>query len=145
MGEPALGKADGSSAIVGDRGYIFLYNPNGRKVEVSFNLDSSIGLNRQGRFTLRELYPLEGRLWGKPGAGMWRTGDRVTATLDGTSATVLSLAPAAADVDEAGVIQRAGKRVAEGRPSGSKRRTGRSGDGGAAHGSGAERVREWRR
>jgi len=29
---------------------------------------------------------------------MWRTGDRVTATLDGTSATVLSLAPAAAEL-----------------------------------------------
>ena len=98
LGEPALGRADGSSAIVGDHGYIFLYNPNNRKVEVSFNLDSSIGLNRQGRFTLHELYPLEGRLWGKPGAGMWRTGDRVTATLDGTSATVLSLAPAAAEL-----------------------------------------------
>ena len=94
LGEPALGKADGSAAIVGDQGYIFLYNPNGRKVEMSFNLDSSMGLNRQGRFTLRELYPLEGRLWGKPGAGMWRTGDRVRATLDGTSATVLRLAPA---------------------------------------------------
>jgi hypothetical protein len=98
LGEPALGKADGSAAIVGDHGYIFLYNPNGRKVEVSFNLDSFIGLDRQGRFTLRELYPLEGRLWGKPGAGMWTTGDRVTATLDGTSATVLSLAPEAAEL-----------------------------------------------
>ncbi len=98
LGEPALGKVDGSSAIVGDHGYIFLYNPNGRKVEVSFNLDPSIGLNRQGRFTLGEIYPLEGRLWGKPGAGMWKRGDRVTATLDGTSATVLSLAPAAAEL-----------------------------------------------
>jgi hypothetical protein len=98
MGEPALGRADGSSAIVGDHGYVFLYNPNARKVEASFSLDGSIGLNRQGRFTLRELYPLEGRLWGKPGEGIWRTGDRVTTTLDGTSATVLSLSPAAAEV-----------------------------------------------
>jgi hypothetical protein len=94
LGEPALGRADGSAAIVGDRGYIFLFNPNGRKVEARFNLDASIGLERQGRFTLREMYPLEGRLWGKPGAGVWRGGDEVRMTLGGTSATVLSLAPA---------------------------------------------------
>jgi hypothetical protein len=98
LSEPGLGKVDGSSAIVDDRGYIFLYNPNCRKVEVSFSLDSSVGLNREGSFTLSELYPLDGRLWGKPGAGIWRTGDRVTATLDGTSATVLSLAPAPAEL-----------------------------------------------
>ncbi len=95
LGEPAVGKADGSAAIAGDHGYIFLFNPNGRKVEASFQLDSSIGLHREGSFLLREMYPFEGRLWGKPGQGTWITGDRVTLPLDGTSATVLSLTPAA--------------------------------------------------
>ena len=69
LGEPALGKVDGSSAIVGDHGYIFLYNPNGRKVEVSFNLDPSIGLNRQGRFTLRRDISAGGTVVGKAGCG----------------------------------------------------------------------------
>jgi hypothetical protein len=76
LGEPALGRADGSSAIVGDHGYIFLYNPNARKVEVSFPLDSSIGLNREGRFTVRELYPLEG---GCGGSRAWESGGQATA------------------------------------------------------------------
>ena len=98
LGEPALGKADGSAAIVGDRGYIFLFNPNARKVEVGVKLDSSIGLDREGRFIVREMHPVEGRLWGKPGTGTWRTGDRLTATLEGTSATVLSIAPAGTEI-----------------------------------------------
>ncbi len=114
LGEPALGKADGSAAIIHDRGYIFLYNPNGRKVEVSFNLDSSIGLDREGRFTLRELYPLEGRLWGKREAGIWGRGDRVTATLDGTSATVLSLAPAGMNLAKPALFNAPGSALLQG-------------------------------
>ena len=40
IGQPAIGRVDGTSAIVADRGYIFLFNPNGRKLEASFSLDN---------------------------------------------------------------------------------------------------------
>jgi len=43
--------------------------------------------------TIKELYPLDGRLIGKPGAGLWAAGDRVSVPLDGGSAVVLEIAP----------------------------------------------------
>jgi len=114
LGEPGLGKADGSAAIAGDRGYIFLFNPNGRRVQASFTLDSSIGLHGRGRFILREFYPLKGRRWGKPERGAWEAGDRVTVTLDGTSATVLSLEPAVFNQGEAVLFNAPGRATLKG-------------------------------
>lgn len=99
LGQPALGKVDGTSAIVGDRGYVFLFNPNGRRLNAEFTLDSAIGL-RGRRYLLRELHPQEGRLIGKPGAGVWSHGDRVEIALDGGSALVLEVQPAPATVEE---------------------------------------------
>ena len=43
LGQPAIGKVDGTSAIVGDRGFIFLFNPNGRRLDAEFSLDATIG------------------------------------------------------------------------------------------------------
>ncbi len=96
LGQPALGKADGTSAIVGDHGYVFLFNPNGRRVPAEFPLDETIGLTAGGRFLVKEIYPVESRLVGKPGAGVWTAGDRVSLTMDGGSAMVLELSPAPA-------------------------------------------------
>ena len=53
------------------------------------------GLTGSGRYVLRELYPLEGSRVGKPGEGTWNTGDAVTVALDGGSARVLQIEPAA--------------------------------------------------
>ncbi|HEY3383630.1 MAG TPA: hypothetical protein VGK32_17845 [Vicinamibacterales bacterium] len=94
LGQPAIGKIDGTSAIVGNRGFIFLFNPNGRRLDAEFALDATIGLDATGRFLLRELHPFEGRLVGKAGAGPWSSDDRVRVTLDGGSALVLELQPA---------------------------------------------------
>jgi hypothetical protein len=94
MGQPALGKTDGTSMLVDGRGYLFLFNPNGRRLPAEFTLDAAIGLDREGRYLLKEIYPLEGRLVGKPGAGVWSSGDRVSIVMDGGSAVVLSLEPA---------------------------------------------------
>ena len=99
LGQPALGKADGTAAVVEDSGYVFLFNPNGRRVDATFALDDTIGLTRKERYVLQEVYPLEDRLVGKPGAGMWSWGDAVTRTLDGGSALVLEIRP---DEDEEG-------------------------------------------
>ena len=91
--QPALGHVDGTAAILGDRGFLFLFNPNYRQLPAQFSLDQTIGLETGGRFLLKEAYPEKGRLIGKPGAGQWGRGDIVRLTLDGTSATVLEVIP----------------------------------------------------
>jgi len=94
LGQPALGKIDGTSAILGNRGFIFLFNPDARRLTAGLRLDTSIGLRGSGRFVVRELYPIEGTRLGKPGEGTWRAGDEVTLALDGGSARVLEIQPA---------------------------------------------------
>ena len=99
LGQPAIGKVDGTAAIDGGRGAIFLFNPNGRRLDARFRLDESIGLDVRGTFVLEERYPLDGRLVGKPGAGDWSAGDEVTVSIAGGSAVVLELRPAARQLD----------------------------------------------
>ena len=94
LGQPAIGKVDGTSAIVGNRGFIFLFNPNGRQLDAEFSLDATVGFKGSGPVQLKELYPLENRLVGKPGAGLWMAGDRVKVAMDGGSALVLEVQPA---------------------------------------------------
>lgn len=91
--QPALGYVDGTAAIVGDRGYLFLFNPNYKQLPAEFSLDGTIGLSKGEKFLLREVFPQKGRLLGKPGAGAWSRGDAVRLDLDGTSATVLEVIP----------------------------------------------------
>lgn len=93
LDQPALGNVDGTAALVGDRGFLFLFNPNYEQKSARFILDSSLGLDTGSRFLLREVYPQKGRLLGKPGAGVWNRGDAVQLQLDGTSATVIELQP----------------------------------------------------
>ncbi len=101
LGQPAIGKVDGTSAIVEDEGYVFLFNPNGRRMEARFTLDETIGLEgkRNARFGLKELFPVEDRLIGKSGAGVWSWGDAVALDMDGGSARVLQIEPDDRDVD----------------------------------------------
>jgi hypothetical protein len=91
--QPALGNVDGTAAILGDRGFLFLFNPNYKQLPAEFALDETIGVTKGEKFLLKEIYPENGRLLGKPGAGAWSRGDLVHLTLDGTSATVFELIP----------------------------------------------------
>jgi len=93
LDQPALGHVDGTSAIVGDRGYLFLFNPNYKQLSADFVLDDTIGLSQGMNSLLREIYPDRGRIFGKPGAGVWNRGDGVHLRLNGTSVTVLELIP----------------------------------------------------
>ena len=97
--EPAIGRVDGTAAFEGDRGFVFLFNPNGRKLDAEIFLDQRIGLVSKGKYSVREVYPMEGRLLGKPVSGFWSFGDRVTLPMDGTSAIVLEVKPAPASVN----------------------------------------------
>ena len=100
LGQPALGKVDGTSAIIGNRGFLFLFNPDSRRLTATVPLDATIGLDGRGAFLLREIYPLEGRRLGAPNAAVWRAGDRVEIALDGGSATVIEVVPASTAVTE---------------------------------------------
>ncbi len=100
IGQPQLDRVDGTSTILGDHGYIFLFNPNGRRLSADFKLDGSIGLKGGGRFLLEEIYARPGLRIGKPGAGFWRFGDAVSIPLEGGSATVLRIRPVENKVDE---------------------------------------------
>ncbi len=95
IGQPALGRVDGTAAIMGDSGYVFLFNPNARRMTAEFTLDSTLGFaaGRGPALELREVYPREGMRIGKPGVGLWRYGDRVSIPMDGASAVVLEVRP----------------------------------------------------
>lgn len=93
LGPPMIGHVDGTAAIDGDHGFIFLFNPNHRRLDTSVRLDASIGLTTGSRFVLSELHPEEGRKLGKPGAGVWSLGDEVRITIAPNEALVLQLTP----------------------------------------------------
>jgi len=95
LGQPALGKVDGTAAIEGNRGFIFLFNPNPKRLVAQFPLDAAIGL-APGTIEIVERYPRRGRRIGKPAAGFWSHGDAFSLGLDGHSATVLEVRPATA-------------------------------------------------
>ena len=91
LGQPAVGKVDGTSAILNDRGYIFLFNPNYKELDAKFTLNESIGLKSGKNFLLRELYPRRGNLIGAPRAGVWRNGSEVSLPMHGTTAMVFEI------------------------------------------------------
>ena len=94
LDQPSMGHVDGTAAISGDRGYLFLFNPNYKQLPAHFALDTTIGIAKGEKFLLKEVYPNQGRIIGKSGAGVWSRGDEVQLALDGTSATVFELVPA---------------------------------------------------
>jgi hypothetical protein len=94
LDQPGLGNVDGTSAVSGDRGYLFLFNPNYQRKSASLKLDNAIGLTQGKEFIVREIYPQAGRLLGKPGAGVWSREDVLQLSLDGNSATVFEVIPA---------------------------------------------------
>lgn len=96
LGPPMIGRVDGTAAVDGGRGVVFLFNPNYRRLNADVRLDASIGLTTRGRYLLRERYPEEGRLIGKPGAGVWSWGDAVSLPMRATEAMVIEVVPAPA-------------------------------------------------
>jgi len=94
IGPPAVGRADGTAAMDGDHGFIFLFNPNHRKVNAEFTLDASLGLTRGDHFVIKQLFPEEGKNIGAPRTGVFHYGNRCSFPMDGTAAWVLEVQPA---------------------------------------------------
>jgi hypothetical protein len=92
LGEPGIGRIDGTAAIVNDHGYIFLFNPNARTLRAEVPLDGRIGLSGS-TYHVEELHPVAGRRIGRPGRGWWSHGDVMSLRVDGHSAAVLAVQP----------------------------------------------------
>lgn len=56
---PAAGKVDGSAHVIGDRGFVFLFNSNKQTLPGKFVLtNEGIGLGGQGRFRVSQHFPI---------------------------------------------------------------------------------------
>jgi hypothetical protein len=99
IGPPMIGRADGTAAVVEDRGFVFLFNPNPGSVEARFKLDASIGLSKGDRFVIREIHPEEGVVVGSA-EGFWKAGSEVVIPLQGADARVFEIFPAPAELEE---------------------------------------------
>ena len=95
ISQPMIGRVDATAGILNDNGFVFLFNPNYRKMTATFSLDTSIGLKSGTTFTIKELEPRAGRLIPKTTTGVWSYGDTVNIQMDGTTAMVLEIDPVA--------------------------------------------------
>jgi hypothetical protein len=93
LGPPMIGRIDGTAACTGDHGFVFLFNPNYRKLGAEFSLDETIGLERGAQFILEELYPEKGLLHGNRQNGIWKLGEKVLLEMGGNQAVVLQIRP----------------------------------------------------
>jgi hypothetical protein len=94
LGQPALGKVDGTAMIDADHGYIFLFNPDPRVQEAHLPLGAEIGLTASTRLMVREVYPFADRMRGNGDRGWYRRGDTLHVTMQGGTALVLQVMPA---------------------------------------------------
>jgi len=92
FGEPQIGKIDGTSAITGDHGYIFLFNPNGRRLTAKLKVGAAIGLTRGRSFKIDEVYPHENAVT-EFSNETWARDETVSITMEGASALVLKIFP----------------------------------------------------
>jgi hypothetical protein len=113
IGPPMAGRIDGTSAILEDRGLVFLFNPNPGRLEARFKLDASIGLTKGGPFMIGELHPQEGRLVASP-VGFWEYGSEVVMPMAGREAAVLEIFPAPEKIETPILFNVRGSLVLEG-------------------------------
>jgi len=116
IGQPMVGRCDGTAAIDGDQGFVFLFNPNYRPVDAKFKLDESIGLSEGKNFVFRQLYPDlgKGQLIGNPASGSWSRGGQVALPMRGASALVLELVSLPEKIEEPMLLNSPGKVAIDG-------------------------------
>lgn len=89
---PTWGRVDGWHAMSDNTGFVFLFNPNFKEIEVNITMDESVGITNASlgtfdRWMIFEKYPNIGT-----GAlGPCRAGDNVTLKVGGSTAMVLHL------------------------------------------------------
>ena len=90
LGQPMVGKCDGTSAIINDSGYLFVFNPNYLEKTASIYIDHSIGLTRGKTFILKEIYPANGEVQ----KGLLSYGEKIEIVMPGICAKVFKIEPA---------------------------------------------------
>ena len=90
LGQPMVGKCDGTSAIIKDRGYIFVFNPNYRELKTSISLDQSIGLIAGKTFILKEIYPAKDEIQ----QGVLFYGEKIELNMPGIGVRIFKIEPA---------------------------------------------------
>ena len=93
IGQPAIGRIDGTSAIVENRGFIFLFNPNARQMTAQFFVNQTIGLEQENAYVIREIFPEQNKFIGKTAAGIWQFDDLFSIKMDGASVKVFEILP----------------------------------------------------
>jgi len=99
---PRLGMVDGTAAIVGNAGFLFLFNPSPDAAEATLSLDASLGLvatspasysdghgAQGGAYLLSEIHPVEAGV----ALGVWPYGERVTLRVPGGGVRIVRLQP----------------------------------------------------
>lgn len=93
IGPPQIGQVDGTAAIDGDHGFIFIFNPNHRKIKAKFTLNKSIGLTKGNSFIIKQIFPQKSTYIGSLGKGFYVYGEKFSKMMDGTSAWILEISP----------------------------------------------------
>jgi hypothetical protein len=93
IGQPMVGRCDGTSAILDDHGFLFVFNPNYRGLKAEVSLDRTIGLTKDGTYRLTEMYPLEGRIIGNDNQGDFKYGSKIELEMKGVSARIIRVEP----------------------------------------------------
>lgn len=109
IGQPMAGRCDGTSAILDNSGYIFIFNPNYRRMMTEFMLDGSIGIEKEGKYWIREIYPDEGKIIGNPASGFYSDGDAVQLSMNGVTARVFRIDPVDKPVTDPVIFNCSGK------------------------------------
>jgi hypothetical protein len=109
IGQPMMGACDGTSAILDNRGFLFLFNPNYRRMTAEFTLDESIGITGPGQYLLTEIFPVDGMHPGHPGTGFHAMSDAVKIPMDGVTAKVFRIDPVNIPVNEPVLFNCTGK------------------------------------
>ena len=93
FGPPRIGAVDGYCHIIKDRGFVFLFNPNQRDIDVALPLDEQILLTSGDAFVATERYPCEGRnlIW--KAEGVFARGSEIVVSVPAEEAVVLEIRP----------------------------------------------------
>ena len=76
-----------------NRGFIFLFNPNGRRLSAEFTLDDTIGLGARGAFVLRSCFRCRDGWSESRTSASGRPATACRSRIDGGSAMVLEIQP----------------------------------------------------
>jgi hyaluronoglucosaminidase len=91
---PSIEALDGTAAMDGDEGFIFLFNSGPRPLSAALHVDEMLGLSNRSEgwsWLVEELYPNEPGHGGRGPIGVWEHGTSVEVEVGGTQARVLQL------------------------------------------------------